>query len=439
MKSSIIRARDSVMKETKTVMDDDSLGGESWMDQSIQIYIDTRQSPEESDHASSGNENNDADIAIAPPFPQLSYGSTPYKNVLEDLLMKPGATPLVEPSAPSLPPPSNPKAKSISSSPDSTAIHIQKRESSQKYNNQNLNTIPSRSLAYEKKHGIDSHNKSVSRFIVSRTSLPYKIEYSENTMEWTLTLHTNQDALDKNDQRKMEESIMKSSFLTEQEARAACEQYAPPRMHSFEDYAYCHICKKSFNKVIRRPCHCYNCGVCVCTKCTETWPSVMLPITFTMTKKRRQYRVCLACDWISNTFRLALLSGDIDKIDQLHSTGNLNLRVPFAKARGSYYPVHCAILSGSLTTLKWLVQNHYCPIHSTNKRIPCTLDYHAVLTTEKKSVLSLAMENQELSILYYLIIELGINIMQYDNLTVSLKTIQLLLRHLPDHLKCDQH
>jgi hypothetical protein len=410
-------------------MDEESLGGESWMDQSIQIYIDTRKSPDESDGS------NHADITIMPPPSTDNNNEGMYKNMYAELT-KPVSPPrIIKPSAPNFPPPSNPEAKIIPKSPTSSAVHVNSGDEFKNEIKQSEQTNIRMSNGIKAREKYDLQSKSISKFIIPRTSLPYKIDYSDVTMEWTVTMHTNQEALDNNDQHKIEETILKATFKTEQEARAACEQYAPPRMHSFDDYSQCHICKKSFNKVIRRPCHCHNCGVCVCTKCTENWPAAMMPITFTMVKRRRQYRVCYACDWLSSAFRAALLSGDMNKIEQLHGTGNVNLRVPFANAKGSYYPVHCAVLGSSLQTLKWLVQDQHCPIHSKPKRSNRDLDYYAVLTSEKQSVLGLAMENQEIAILYFLIIELGINIMEYNNLPATLRTIKLLLHHLPENLR----
>jgi hypothetical protein len=44
------------------------------------------------------------------------------------------------------------------------------------------------------------------------------------------------------------------------------------------------------------------------------------------------------------------------------------------------------------------------------------------------------MEAQELGILYYLIIEKGVSVMQYRNLRVALRTLEATLLHLPAHL-----
>jgi len=58
-----------------------------------------------------------------------------------------------------------------------------------------------------------------------------------------------------------------------------------------------------------------------------------------------------------------------------------------------------------------------------------------VVTSKGKSVLDLAMEAQELGILHFLIIEKGINVLQYRNLKVALRTLEATLRYLPEHLR----
>mmetsp|Transcript_2498 Transcript_2498/g.4673 ORF Transcript_2498/g.4673 Transcript_2498/m.4673 type:complete len:416 (+) Transcript_2498:112-1359(+) len=285
-----------------------------------------------------------------------------------------------------------------------------------------------------------------SEFIISRTSLPYSIDHNEMTFEWTAVIHTNQEAMDKNDLDAMEEKIVSMTFCSLEESREACHAYAPPRMHSFEDSSKCNICKRAFHKLIRRPCHCRNCGVCVCSACSLLWPRSMLPVTYRANRTRRKkHRVCMACDWLSGAFRQALLAGNVDRAVALHATGNINTRCPFANVRGDhyYYPVHCAVLGGNLSMLKWLVESLYCPITAAKQSPPkllqpknmnIVLDQH-VLSSQGKTVLDLAMEAQELGILYYLIFERGISVMQCRNLPVALRAFEAALRHLPDRLK----
>jgi len=286
--------------------------------------------------------------------------------------------------------------------------------------------------------------KKPDSFVIPRTSLPYSIEHNEMTMEWIAMINTNQDAIDEGDTDEVEEHLATESFKTLQEARAFCHAYCPPRMHSFDDRPNCHLCKKSFNKILRRPTNCKNCGVCICSNCSVSWPTSMLPPTYicntsSRLRNRRLAKVCGACDWLQCEFRQQILSGNLDKAVALHATGNVNSRSPFANTRGeSFYPVHCAILSGSLSLFKWLVDDLHCPINSKRRKLPmspkgplASLAREQVRSSKGSSVLDVAMEAQELGILHYLVIEKGVSIMDYKNLFVALRTFEATLRHLP--------
>eukprot|EP00979_Chaetoceros_neogracilis_P004319 scaffold765_cov151-Chaetoceros_neogracile.AAC.18 len=283
---------------------------------------------------------------------------------------------------------------------------------------------------------------SVSKFIVTRTSLPYTIEHNEMTLEWTAIINTNQEALDNDDIETIEESTVCMTFKTLDEAREACHSYAPPRMHSSQDTPKCHICTKKFNKFLRRPSHCKNCGVCVCNCCTVHWPKDMLPVTYHMNKRKKMYKVCMGCDWLNGAFRQACVTGDLDKAIALQATGNVNTRTLFANVRGEhYFPVHCAVLGGNLAMFKWFIETLKCPINPSRRKPSALVQVKfacvgndPVLSSKGKAVLDLAMEAQELGILYYLIIEKGVSVMQYRNLRVALRTLEATLLHLPAHL-----
>ncbi len=101
------------------------------------------------------------------------------------------------------------------------------------------------------------------------------------------------------------------------------------------------------------------------------------------------------------------------------------------------YPVHCAILGGNLSTLKWLVDQHCCPItsrtnktHGDNKNNE--IGNEPILTSKGSSVLALAMETHLLDIQRYLIVDKKINIFEYTNLRVALKNLAFSLHHLPE-------
>ena len=66
----------------------------------------------------------------------------------------------------------------------------------------------------------------------------------------------------------------------------------------------------------------------------------MIPSTYNI-KNEDMVNVCKACDWLSSSFRKALLEGERDKAIALYATGNVNLTTPFANIKGEvFYPVH---------------------------------------------------------------------------------------------------
>jgi hypothetical protein len=169
----------------------------------------------------------------------------------------------------------------------------------------------------------------------------------------------------------------------------------------------------------------------------------MLPVTFHMYKRKKLVKVCMACDWLNITFRQACVTGDLERAVALNSTGNINTRTPFANMRGEhYYPVHCAVLGGNLAMLKWFIETLKCPINSSKRKSPAVVNAkfsfvgtEKVVSSRGKSVLDLAMEAQHLGILHYLIFEQGVNVMQYRNMRVALRTLETALLHIPAHFK----
>mmetsp|Transcript_23036 Transcript_23036/g.28255 ORF Transcript_23036/g.28255 Transcript_23036/m.28255 type:complete len:263 (-) Transcript_23036:847-1635(-) len=260
------------------------------------------------------------------------------------------------------------------------------------------------------------------------------------TMRWVAIINTDQEQIDSGDSISTEDndSIVALSFATEQEAREACYAYAPPRMYTFDECTNCYMCRKKFNKFLRRPFNCQNCGISICLNCATNWPSTMLPETFTLKHRRRSVKICLACDWLNDSFRMSLVNGDYKKALALHSTGNINLRSPFAKGNHeTYYPVHCAVVGGKLPLLKWMVESHCCPInprkrHSKHDTRYSSIGNEAIVTSKGRSVLEVAMETNLTHILRYLVVEKKMNIMLYRNLDVALRNLAFCLKQLPE-------
>jgi FYVE zinc finger len=203
-------------------------------------------------------------------------------------------------------------------------------------------------------------------------------------------------------------------------------------MLPFENYKFCHLCKSKF-AILRRACHCRNCGVCVCKDCAVQWPAKMIPDTYNI-KKEMVVNACKSCEWLSNSFRLALLEGNHDRAVSLHSTGNVNLHTPFANVKGElFYPVHCAVLGGNLDMLKFLVDENCCPIKSV--RVAGTgkdpsNKYTPIVTSKGRSLLGIAMDSENLRIVRYLVAEKGLSLTGEKDLTHDLlcRNFEKLLR-----------
>jgi Zinc finger, C3HC4 type (RING finger) len=162
----------------------------------------------------------------------------------------------------------------------------------------------------------------------------------------------------------------------------------------------------------------------------------MIPDTYNV-KKESIVNACRSCDWLSNAFRLALLRGDHDHAVSLVATGNVNLHTPFANVKGEmFYPVHCAVLGGNLDLLKFMVDENCCPIKSvrvsTSGKDPSN-KYTPIVTSKGRSLLGIAMEGENLSIVRYLIVEKGLNLLGEKDLTHELlcRNFEKLLRMVP--------
>lgn len=203
----------------------------------------------------------------------------------------------------------------------------------------------------------------------------------------------------------------------------------------------CHICSSRF-ALLRRPSHCRNCGVVVCKECSVSWPSKMIPDTYNI-KKENSVNICRSCDWLSSNFRLALLQGSQDRAVALHAAGNINLHAPFGNVKGELlYPVHCAVLGGSLSLLKWLVDENSCPIKSL--RVSGSREsggsYTPVVTSKGRSLLGIALENRNVDIVRYLVVRKGVSLASEQDITFEmlLRNLDRVLHLLPEAVGSSQ-
>ena len=167
------------------------------------------------------------------------------------------------------------------------------------------------------------------RSIEARSLMKYTVLESHGGT-WVVTVSTNQlSSTDPN------QKCMKAfSCNSEDEAKATGEAYAPPKMNIKRDdsNSRCTICLAKF-AVLRRSHNCRNCGSCICSTCSITWPSKMIPDTYNF-KQESSVRICTSCEWLKESFRRALLDGKFDEVLSLYQIGNINIRCPFANNKG---------------------------------------------------------------------------------------------------------
>jgi hypothetical protein len=163
--------------------------------------------------------------------------------------------------------------------------------------------------------------------IRKRNYLKWTVKRNPTTNMWVASCQTSQKATEANDIIEIERTTMSWSATTQQEAFETGLGNATPLMQPVEENPICYVCKAKF-ALFRRPQHCRNCGVCVCTSCSTTWPTKMLPETY-IAKSSSLANVCMACDWLANSFRDALVEGNYKTAIFLYATGNVNVRTPF--------------------------------------------------------------------------------------------------------------
>jgi hypothetical protein len=150
---------------------------------------------------------------------------------------------------------------------------------------------------------------------------------------WVTSVTTNQKAWQVNDIPELQRSVCNFSAISDKQALEIGLANATPRMLPFDEHPICHVCHSKF-ALLKRPCHCRNCGICICSSCATMWSSKRIPETYN-TKNESQVKVCLACDWLSTSFREALVEGRYQHALDLYATGNINLQSPFASVEKS--------------------------------------------------------------------------------------------------------
>jgi len=270
-----------------------------------------------------------------------------------------------------------------------------------------------------------------------RILLTATVYHNTATNLWITTINTNQKGVAKNP-ATASKFLKAFSFASEREARESAIANAPPKMLPFTEHAHCFLCMGKF-AVFRRAGHCRNCGVCVCNNCSSSWPARMIPDTYNL-KKESSVKICKSCDSLSKAFKKALLTGNYEDAIALYGTGNINLRTPFpvaAKKDEIMYPIHCAVEGGNPNVVRWLMDDHFCPIKlirtGSGKRTKRGMSGSDVpiLTSKGRSVLTIAMSGLKIEILRYLVIERDVSVYEAKDLKSSLRALEATLQALP--------
>jgi hypothetical protein len=167
--------------------------------------------------------------------------------------------------------------------------------------------------------------------IRKREYLKWSVKKNHTTNMWVASIQTKEKGTGSYDTAETERDTRSYAATSQTEAYETGLALATPKMLPFDQHPICHVCNAKF-AVFRRPRHCRNCGVCICSNCSVSWPSKMIPDTYN-TKLESQVNVCLGCDWLSSAFREALVEGRLYVALDLYETGNVNLRSPYCNVK----------------------------------------------------------------------------------------------------------
>jgi len=98
------------------------------------------------------------------------------------------------------------------------------------------------------------------------------------------------------------------------------------------------------------------------------------------------------------------------------------------------HPIHCAVEGGNIDILRWLIDDHFCPIKlirtgaGKNRRGGADVP---ILTSKGRSLLSIAIDRVKVDIMRYLVIECGISIYESTELKSSLRALEAALIAIP--------
>lgn len=254
------------------------------------------------------------------------------------------------------------------------------------------------------------------------------VNHSKSTGLWITTIYGET----KNPKSGRSSSVKAFSFRSQEEAKETAYVNAPPKMIPFDKMVCCYECDSKFHPIIRRPVHCRNCGVCICSACSITWTKAMVPETYNP-KNTRTVRVCKACNYLSREFRRALMNGDMKGAKYIYMTGNINLRCPFTNVKkGSeiMLPIHCAVVGGNRELVSWLIDIHHCPIKMINTGNSRQMESTLISTSHGRTVIDIALDYKRIDVLKYFVSQKNISISESkgDKNNATYATLEVLLK-----------
>lgn len=103
------------------------------------------------------------------------------------------------------------------------------------------------------------------------------------------------------------------------------------------------------------------------------------------------------------------------------------------------HPIHCAVEGGNLDIVRWLLEDHFCPIKvvrtaSAKRAKKGGSPDFPILTSKNRSVLTIALENLHVEILRYLVVDNSVSVYEAKDLNTSLRALEAVLIALPQNM-----
>jgi Zinc finger, C3HC4 type (RING finger) len=180
--------------------------------------------------------------------------------------------------------------------------------------------------------------------------------------------------------------------------------------------------------------HCYRAGRrmpidsmiwCVSRVGTPIWVSACCALLGCDSHRRRLFREMSICERVLRTFieKRCKYNGISRKMPVF--LRNTETDAPRYSIR---FPVHCAVMGGSLELVRWLVDTQLCPLFAAHH----TAKGHAqsIPTSSGRTVLDLVMSGRrpKPDILHYLVVAKGVSINDIKDTTLALQTLESLLK-----------